>query len=79
MRAPGSVSVEARTEPCRERSPLPLSRGPGGERVSRDQARLISEAELLSLCQAASVIRRRISLIIEFPFIEINLLKRIRF
>lgn len=65
------VSGEARIEPLT----LPVGGGPGREQASRgDQACLISESELLSLCQAASVIRRRrISLIMEFPIVEVNL------
>lgn len=64
------VSGEARTEPCI----LFVCRGPGREPVRKgDQACLITESEFLSLCQAASLIRRRISLIMEFPIIEKNL------
>ena len=63
------VSGEARTEPCI----LFVCRGPGREPVRKgDQACLITESEFLSSCQAASLIRR-ISLIMEFPIIEINL------
>lgn len=52
----------------------------GSEQVIRgNQVCLILESELLSLCQAASLIKRRISLIMEFPIIEINLLEIIRF
>lgn len=48
-----------------------------GERVSRgNQACQIWKPELSPLCQTASLIRRRTSLIMEFPIIETNLLKR---
>ena len=51
-----------------------VCRGPGREPVRKgDQACLITESEFLPSCQAASLIRRRISLIMEFPIIEINL------
>lgn len=66
------VSGEARTEPCI----LFVCGGPGREPVRKgDQACLITESEFLSSCQAASLIRRRISLIMEFPIIEKKSLK----
>lgn len=72
------VDSEARFELCAEESCLRTG-ALGRQQVHRgSQACLISESELSPPCQTASPIRRRISLIMECPIIEINLLKRIR-